>query len=91
MKKNEIMIASFRNWRIRAKLITVTLFLVLLPLLCVAYLSTNRFNQALRKASEEDLEHLVRNIYSPQIYKSRSTPFFRQSTSIDQSDNTPSR
>jgi PAS domain S-box-containing protein len=58
------MIASFRNWRIRAKLITVTLFLVLLPLLCVAYLSTNRFNQALRKASEEDLEHLVRNIHS---------------------------
>ncbi len=58
------MIASFRNWSIRAKLIAVTLFLVLLPLLCVAYLSTNRFNQALRKASEEDLEHLVRNIYS---------------------------
>ena len=54
----------FRDWSIRAKLISVTLFLVLLPLLCVAYLSMNRFGKALRSASEEDLDHLVRNIYS---------------------------
>ncbi|MCJ7687197.1 MAG: Cache 3/Cache 2 fusion domain-containing protein, partial [Desulfobacteraceae bacterium] len=54
----------FRDWSIRAKLISVTLFLVLLPLLCVAYLSMNRFGKALKSASEEDLDHLVRNIYS---------------------------
>lgn len=54
----------FRDWSIRVKLISVTLFLVLLPLLCVAYLSMNRFGNALRSASEEDLEHLVKNIYS---------------------------
>ena len=57
-------IPLFRDWSIRTKLISVTLFLVLLPLLCVAYLSTNRFGKALKSASEEDLEHLVRNIYS---------------------------
>ena len=57
-------IPLFRDWRIRAKLISVTLFLVLLPLLCVAFLSLNRFGKALRNASEEDLEHLVKNIYS---------------------------
>jgi len=54
----------FSDWSIRAKLISVTLFLVLLPLLCVAYLSMNRFGNALKSASEEDLDHLVRNIYS---------------------------
>ena len=57
-------IPLFRDWKIRAKLISVTLFLVLFPLLCVAYLSIDRFGKALRNASEEDLEHLVRNIYS---------------------------
>ncbi len=57
-------VPSFRNLRIRTKLIIVTLFLVLLPLMCVAYLSMDRFGKALRNASEEDLEHLVRNIYS---------------------------
>jgi PAS domain S-box-containing protein len=57
-------IPLFRDWSIRAKLISVTLFLVLLPLLCVAYLSMNRFGKALRSASEEDLDHLVRNVYS---------------------------
>ena len=57
-------VPSFRNLRIRTKLIIVTLFLVLLPLMCVAYMSMDRFGKALRNASEEDLEHLVRNIYS---------------------------
>ena len=57
-------IPLFRDWSIRTKLISVTLFLVLLPLLGVAYLSMNRFSTALKSASEEDLEHLVRNIYS---------------------------
>ncbi|MBW2305151.1 MAG: Cache 3/Cache 2 fusion domain-containing protein, partial [Deltaproteobacteria bacterium] len=59
-----MIIPRFRNLRIRAKLVTVTLFLVLVPLLCVAYLAMDRFGKALRGAAEEDLEHLVRNIYS---------------------------
>ena len=57
-------IRSFRDWKIRTKLISVTLMLVLLPLLCVAYLSLDRFGKALRKSAEEDLEHVVGNIYS---------------------------
>jgi hypothetical protein len=59
-----MIIPSFINLRIRAKLVSVTLFLVLVPLLCVAYLSLDRFGKSLRFAAEEDLEHLVRNIYS---------------------------
>jgi PAS domain S-box-containing protein len=57
-------IPTFRNLRIRAKLVSVTLFLVLVPLLIVSYLAIDRFGKALRDAAEEDLEHLVRNIYS---------------------------
>ena len=57
-------IPLFRDWRIRAKLISVTLFVVMLPLLSISYLSIDRFSKALRSASEEDLEHLVMNIYS---------------------------
>jgi PAS domain S-box-containing protein len=56
-------ITPFRNWRIRTKLISVALLLLLVPLSCIAYLSMNRFGKALRSSSEEDLEHLVRNIY----------------------------
>ncbi len=54
----------FGNLRIRNKLITVIITLVLLPLLAVAYLSMAQFGKALRAASEQDLDHLVRNIYS---------------------------
>ena len=50
--------------RIRTKLISVIIFLVLFPLLSVSILAIIRFNHALRNASDEDLEHLVRNIYS---------------------------
>ena len=57
-------IPLFRDWKIRTKLISVTLFVVLFPLLCVAFLSMNRFGKALKNASDEDLEHLVRNVYS---------------------------
>ena len=57
-------IPLFRDWKIRTKLISVTLFVVLVPLLCVAFLSMNRFGKALRNASDEDLEHLVRSVYS---------------------------
>ena len=48
-----MIIPHFRDWRIRAKLISVTLFLVLVPLLFVSYLSMNRFGSALRSAAEE--------------------------------------
>ena len=57
-------IRPFHDWRIRTKLIGTTLLLVLFPLLCVTYLSQDRFGNALRRAAEEDLEHLVGNIYS---------------------------
>jgi len=49
--------------RIRAKLFSVFITLVLLPLLIVASLSLGHFRTALQKASEQDLEHLVRYIY----------------------------
>jgi PAS domain S-box-containing protein len=54
----------FHDWKIRRKLISVTLFLVLLPLLIVVSFSLARFNDALKKGAEEDLEHLVRDIYA---------------------------
>ena len=59
-----MIIPLFRNLKIRAKIVSVTLFLVFLPLLCVAYLAIDRFGKALKGASEQDLEHLVTNIYS---------------------------
>src|SRR5512136_1539276 len=59
-----MIIPAFRNLRIRAKLVSVTLFLVFAPLICVAYLSLDQFGKALRVAAEEDLEHQVRNIYA---------------------------
>jgi len=59
-----MIIPAFRNLRIRAKLVSVTLFLVLVPLICVAYLSLYLFGEALRTAAKEDLEHLVRSIYA---------------------------
>lgn len=61
---SKMIIPLFRNLKIRAKLVSVTLFLVLLPLLWVAVLSVNRFGKALRDSAEQDLEHLVRNVTS---------------------------
>ncbi len=57
-------IPPFRDWKIRAKLIGVTLIVVLLPLLCVAYLSLDRFSKAIMAASDENLEHLVRGVHT---------------------------
>ena len=57
-------IPSFRNLKIRAKLVSVTLFLVLVPLLSISFIALERFGAALRGAAEENLEHLVNNIYS---------------------------
>jgi uncharacterized membrane protein len=58
-----MIIPLFRNMGIRAKLFSVFIILVLIPLLLVALLSLGRFRTALQKASEQDLEHLVRYIY----------------------------
>jgi PAS domain S-box-containing protein len=59
-----MLIPSFRNMRIRAKLVSVTLFLVLLPLIGVSYLALGQFGKALKGAAEEDLKHLVMNVYA---------------------------
>jgi PAS domain S-box-containing protein len=59
-----MMMPSFRNWRIRTKLVTGTIILVLIPLLSVASLSLDQFSNALKNSAEQDLEHLVRNVYS---------------------------
>jgi PAS domain S-box-containing protein len=56
-------IPAFKNLKIRAKLVSVTLFLVLVPLLSISFLALERFGTALRGAAEENLEHLVSNIY----------------------------
>ncbi len=58
------MVIPFHDWKIRRKLISITLLLVLFPLLVVVYFSLARFDEALKKAAEEDLDHLVRNIYA---------------------------
>ncbi len=64
MKNNFFRLKPFRNWRIRTKLIIVTLFVVLLPLIVSSYLAMNRFSRALRSSAEVKLEHLVSNVYS---------------------------
>lgn len=63
LKNSGRLVIPFRDWKIRGKLIGVTLFLVLFPLLVVVYLGRTHFNEALKKASEEDMEHLVRSVY----------------------------
>lgn len=57
-------IIPFRDWKIRGKLISIIFLLVLFPLLVVVFFGMARFNDALKKAYEEDLEHLVGNIYT---------------------------
>lgn len=57
-------IPLFRDWKIRTKLASATLFVVLVPLLCVTFLTMQRFGKALKNASDENLEHLVRGVYS---------------------------
>jgi PAS domain S-box-containing protein len=59
-----MIIPIISNMKIRMKVISVILFLVLVPLLSVAFLSMFQFGKALRKAAEQDLDHVVRNVYS---------------------------
>jgi PAS domain S-box-containing protein len=44
--------------------VCVTLFLVLIPLVAVAYLSLDSFGNSLKSSAEQDLAHLVTGIYS---------------------------
>ncbi|MBW1669228.1 MAG: Cache 3/Cache 2 fusion domain-containing protein, partial [Deltaproteobacteria bacterium] len=60
--RTSMIIPAFRDMRIRAKLVSVTLFLIVVSLLSVTYFSVHGFGKALRGAAEEDLEHLVRNV-----------------------------
>lgn len=55
---------KFGDLSIRTKIVGASLLLVLVPLGVVSFLSMERFDSALRKAAEQDLEHLVKNIYS---------------------------
>ena len=59
------MIKTFiKSLRIRTKLIGITLIIVLLSLLGVSNLLVDQFGKALRNAADEDLGHLVSNMYS---------------------------
>ncbi len=55
---------SFRDWKIRTKLISFTLLLALVPLGVGAMLSLERFTEDLKQSYESDLEHIVTNIYA---------------------------
>jgi PAS domain S-box-containing protein len=57
-------VKAFRDWKIRTKLISFTLFLALVPLGVGAGLSLKRFTEDLKKSYESDLEHIVSNIYA---------------------------
>jgi len=54
----------FRDWKIRTKLISYTLLLVLVPLGVAAALSLQKFTEDLKQAYESDLEHIVNNIHA---------------------------
>ncbi|MBI5967133.1 MAG: Cache 3/Cache 2 fusion domain-containing protein [Deltaproteobacteria bacterium] len=53
---------SFKDWKIRTKLISFTLLLALVPLGVAATLSLEKFTENLKQAYESDLEHIVANI-----------------------------
>ncbi|NWF56118.1 MAG: Cache 3/Cache 2 fusion domain-containing protein [Syntrophaceae bacterium] len=55
---------SFRDWKIRSKLITFTLLLALLPMGVAAIVSLQRFTEDLKQAYESDLDHIVTNIHA---------------------------
>jgi PAS domain S-box-containing protein len=57
-------VKSFRDWKIRTKLISFTLLLALIPLGVGAGLSLKKFTEDLKQAYESDLEHIVANIHA---------------------------
>ena len=54
----------FKDWKIRTKLISLTLLLALVPMAVAAILSLKKFTEDLKQAYESDLEHIVTNIYA---------------------------
>ncbi|HSR13999.1 MAG TPA: Cache 3/Cache 2 fusion domain-containing protein, partial [Thermodesulfobacteriota bacterium] len=55
---------TFRDWKIRTKLIVFTLLLGLVPMGIAAMLSLDKFTEDLKHVYESDLEHIVANIYA---------------------------
>lgn len=55
-------VKSFKDWKIRTKLISFTLLLALVPLGVGAMLSLEKFTENLKQAYESDLAHIVANI-----------------------------
>jgi PAS domain S-box-containing protein len=62
MKIPRLRLKPYRDWKIRTKLISLTLLLSLGPLGLGAMLSLDKFTEALQKAYESDLAHIVNNI-----------------------------
>ena len=52
-------IKRFRDWKIRTKLVSITLVMVMTPLMAAAILSLSKFEHSLEEAAEADLEHIV--------------------------------
>lgn len=66
----KLKLKSLPDLTIRKKLILITIFLTLLPLFAVSFFSLNQFREALKRSSDENLEQLVRNVYSIcQVYQ----------------------
>jgi PAS domain S-box-containing protein len=55
-------VKSFKDWKIRSKLIAFTLLLALLPMGVAAVVSLQKFTEDLKQAYESDLDHIVTNI-----------------------------
>lgn len=55
-------IHRFRDWKIRTKLVAISLTLIIFPLFFGAYLSLQRFTHAMQEYAELDLENVVTGI-----------------------------
>ncbi|MBW2305430.1 MAG: Cache 3/Cache 2 fusion domain-containing protein [Deltaproteobacteria bacterium] len=58
----KLRIRKFRDWKIRTKLVAISLTLIIFPLLFGAYLSLQRFTRAMQEYAELDLENVVTGI-----------------------------
>jgi len=54
----------FSDWKIQTKMTTVAVILVLFPILAISILTIDRLTDALRKAADADLAHILENIVS---------------------------
>ncbi len=55
-------IRRFRDWKIRTKLVAISLTLIIFPFLFGAYFSLQRFTRAMQEYAELDLENIVTGI-----------------------------